>query len=88
MAESFRLSASPNPFNPATAVGYRLPAPGHVSLRVYDTAGREVKTLVDGWKEAGSHEAIFDGSGLASGVYLVRMEAGAFTATRKMVLLK
>ncbi|RJP78274.1 MAG: T9SS C-terminal target domain-containing protein, partial [Candidatus Zixiibacteriota bacterium] len=78
----------PNPFNPETVIGYRLSAPGRVTLRVYDTAGREVAVLVHGWKEAGSHEVTFDGSGLASGMYLVRMEAGDFTQTQKLVLLK
>jgi len=86
--ETFALSASPNPFNPRTALGFTLPAPGHVGLRVYDTAGREVATLVNGWREAGVHEVTFDGSGLASGVYLVRMEAGEVAQVMKLVLLK
>jgi len=85
---AFILTASPNPFNPITALGYRLPAPGSVQIRVYDTAGREVAALVNGWKEAGSHEVTFDGSGLASGVYLVRMEAGGGIQTQKLILLK
>jgi len=55
---------------------------------VFDTAGREVATLVDGRREAGSHTVTFDGSGLASGVYLVRLQAGDFVQTRKVVLLK
>ncbi|RJP73056.1 MAG: T9SS C-terminal target domain-containing protein, partial [Candidatus Zixiibacteriota bacterium] len=87
--EAYNLKQNyPNPFNPETAIGYRLPASGRVHLRVYDTAGREVATLVNGWQEAGVYQVTFDGSGLASGVYLVRMEAGDFTATQKMVLLK
>ncbi|RJP77295.1 MAG: T9SS C-terminal target domain-containing protein [Candidatus Zixiibacteriota bacterium] len=86
---AFRLLGNqPNPFNPETAISYRLPASGHVSLRVYDIAGREVATLVNGWRDAGAHEATFDGSGLASGVYLVRLEAGRQQATGRMVLLK
>ncbi|RJP76691.1 MAG: T9SS C-terminal target domain-containing protein [Candidatus Zixiibacteriota bacterium] len=82
------LKASPNPFNPETALRYRLPEPGNVSLRVYDTAGREVATLVDGWREAGGHEATFDGSGLASGVYLYTLTANGQTAGGKLMLLK
>ncbi|RJP75572.1 MAG: T9SS C-terminal target domain-containing protein, partial [Candidatus Zixiibacteriota bacterium] len=82
------LKASPNPFNPRTALGFTLAAPGHVLLKVYDTAGREVGTLVDGWREAGLHEATFDASGLPSGVYLARMEAGGSTQTQKLLLLK
>ncbi|RJP76331.1 MAG: T9SS C-terminal target domain-containing protein [Candidatus Zixiibacteriota bacterium] len=86
---AFALSPPhPNPFNPETAVGYRLPAPGLVSLRVYDTAGREVATLVDGWRDSGVHEMAFDGTGLTSGVYLVRMEAGSFVQVQKLILLK
>jgi len=86
--ETFALSVSPNPFNPSTAVGYRLPAPGLASLRVYDTAGREVATLVDGWRDSGVHEVTFDGSGLASGIYVVRLEAAGRAQARRIVLLK
>jgi hypothetical protein len=82
------VTANPNPFNPTTAFSFKLQATSHVSLRVYDTAGRVVATLVDGWREAGTHEATFDGSGLASGIYLARLTAGSYTATQKLVLLK
>jgi uncharacterized delta-60 repeat protein len=78
----------PNPFNPATTIGYQLKTASYATLKVYDIAGRLVVTLVDGWRQAGSHSITFDGSRLASGVYLVRLEAGGFTATQKMVLLK
>ncbi|RJP74106.1 MAG: T9SS C-terminal target domain-containing protein [Candidatus Zixiibacteriota bacterium] len=80
--------AHPNPFNPETAVGYRLPAPGLVSLRVFDTAGRVVATLLDGWREAGAHEVTFDASGLPSGIYFVRLAAGEASQVQKVVLLK
>jgi hypothetical protein len=80
--------ARPNPFNPTTAISYQLSADSFVSLRVYDTAGRRVSELVNGWREAGSHEATFDGSKLASGVYVYRLTAGDFTASGKMVLMK
>ncbi|RJP79564.1 MAG: T9SS C-terminal target domain-containing protein [Candidatus Zixiibacteriota bacterium] len=93
--ETFALFAFPNPFNPTTAIGYRLPASGYVTLRIYDTAGREVAVLVNGWRDAGVYEVTFDGTGLASGVYLARIEGtkavlgpGDFSAVRKMVLLK
>jgi len=82
------LTAGPNPFNPETAVGYRLPAPGLVSLRVYDTAGREVAALVNGWREAGAHEVTFDASGLPSGIYFARLTAEGTTQVQKLVLLK
>jgi hypothetical protein len=85
---SFILSVSPNPFNPTTALGYQLSSPGYVSLKVYDTAGREVVTLVNGWREAGDHELTFDASGLPSGIYFARLEAGKYVQTQKLVLLK
>ncbi|RJP80224.1 MAG: T9SS C-terminal target domain-containing protein [Candidatus Zixiibacteriota bacterium] len=78
----------PNPFNPATAIRYQLTAFSRVSLKVYDTAGREVATLVDGWREAGTHRATFDGSGLASGMYLYRLQTAGQTLSWKMVLIK
>jgi hypothetical protein len=82
------MCALPNPFNPTTTISYELRAAGHVSLKVYDTAGRLVATLVDGWREAGTHRATFDGSNLASGIYLAKLEAGSNTATQKLVLMK
>jgi len=82
------LSASPNPFNPTTSLRYQLPALSRVSLKIYDTAGREIRTLVEGWREAGTHEVTFDGSGLVSGVYLYRLTSGNRTLTGKMVMMK
>jgi hypothetical protein len=79
---------SPNPFNATTAISYQLQAPSHVSLKVFDTAGRLMATLIEGQRPAGMHEVTFDGSGLASGLYLARLTAGGFTATQKLVLLK
>jgi photosystem II stability/assembly factor-like uncharacterized protein len=78
----------PNPFNPTTVVSYRLPAESHVKLVVYDLLGREVALLVNEKKTAGTHEVTFDGSGLASGVYLYRLTAGSFIQTRKMTIVK
>jgi len=85
---SFSLSANPNPFNPTTALSYQLSAAGYVSLRVYDTAGRLVAELVNGWRDAGTHEAIFDATHLTSGIYLYHLAAGGNIATGKMVLVK
>ncbi len=78
----------PNPFNATTAISYQIPEARHVSLQIYDTAGRLVTTLVDGWREAGEHQVTFDGSGLASGVYLCRLQADKQTTSGKMLLLK
>ena len=89
--------ARPNPFNPTTTIAYSLAGRSHVTIRVFDAAGRVVRTLVDSPVEAGPHMAVWDGTTdtghrAASGVYFVRMEtagdAGAFRATRKLVLLK
>ncbi|MFH1862367.1 MAG: T9SS type A sorting domain-containing protein [bacterium] len=86
---AFNLYPSyPNPFNPSTAISYQLAVNSLVSLRVYDTAGRLVETLVNGWREAGTHEATFDASDLPSGVYIASLRAGDFSATQKLVLLK
>jgi hypothetical protein len=78
----------PNPFNGSTVLSYQLPVLSHVGLGIYDTAGRLVATLADGWREAGTHEVTFDGSKFPSGLYLVKMQAGNYTAVQKMVLLK
>jgi hypothetical protein len=78
----------PNPFNPTTVISCQLPVAGHVRLAVYDLLGREVAVLVDERKEAGRYELKFDGSALSSGVYLLRMVAGRFIATQKMMLVR
>jgi hypothetical protein len=88
---------SPNPFNATTAIRFHLPVASRVKLEVFDIAGRNVGSgsgttpttgLIDGWRQAGSHEITFDASNLASGVYLARLTAGEFTALEKLVLLK
>jgi hypothetical protein len=78
----------PNPFNAATALSYQLSANSYVSLRVYDTAGRLVETLVDGWRSAGAHELTWEAGDLPSGIYVHRLQAGSWTASGKMILLK
>lgn len=78
----------PNPFNPATNVEFNLPATSQVQLRVYNMLGQEVATLVSGTVVAGRHAVSFDGSHLASGIYLYRLVAGSYIRTMKMVLLK
>lgn len=89
MPQQFALQgAYPNPFNPTTEIRYQMPEAGQVSLKVFDTTGRLVTTLVNGQEEAGQHSVTFDGSKLASGVYLYTLTAGANQAVGKMVLLK
>ena len=89
--EDFTLDQNyPNPFNPATVIHFTLPTPERVTLSVFDVMGRTVATLVDAQPLGpGTHSVRFDASGLASGVYLYRIEAGtAFTQARRMLLMK
>jgi len=85
---SLITSAVPNPFNPTTAISYQLPAASFVNLKVYDTVGRLVSTLVSDQQEAGQHRVNFDGSNLASGIYLYRLQAGSSSAVGKLALMK
>ncbi|MCB9057819.1 MAG: T9SS type A sorting domain-containing protein [Calditrichae bacterium] len=78
----------PNPFNPATVISYKLKVKSDIRLVVYDALGRLVNVLVKGSQPAGSYYINFDASGLASGVYYYRLQAGAFVQTRKMLLLR
>ncbi len=86
---AFALATNyPNPFNPWTRIRYGLPERASVQVSVYDALGRLVEVLVKGEQEAGWHEVRFEGSGLPSGVYFYRLEAGAFQTVRQMVLLQ
>lgn len=69
----------PNPFNPTTKIQYQLPIDSRVTLKVYDVLGREVATLMNDVRPAGYHDAQWDASNVASGVYFYRMEAQALT---------
>ncbi len=87
--EEFVLSpAYPNPFNPSTTLTFELKHPSNITLVVYDVLGREVTRLHDGWLQQGFYKTQFDGSDLSSGIYFVRLNAGDFTQTQKIVLLK
>ncbi len=78
----------PNPFNPQTAISYFIPAAGKVKLRVFDILGNEVSKLVDEYKPAGIHSVIFTAAGIPSGTYIYKLEAGDFSESRKMMLVK
>ena len=78
----------PNPFNPATTIEFDLPKTSEVSLKVFNTLGEEVATLVSDRLSAGSYSYEWDAGKLASGVYLYRLEADGFVQTRKMILMK
>jgi len=78
----------PNPFNPSTTINYTLSERSAVTLKVYDVLGNEVASLVNTTQEAGKHDVKFDASKLSSGLYVYTLNAGNFTSSRKMMLLK
>jgi hypothetical protein len=85
----FRLDQNyPNPFNPTTVVSCQWPVVSHVRIAVYDILGREVAVLIDDLKEAGRYQVMWNAKDCASGVYVCRMNAGAYTMSRKMILAK
>jgi photosystem II stability/assembly factor-like uncharacterized protein len=78
----------PNPFNPTTIISYSLPGSIRAVLKVYDVLGREVRTLVDEKQKAGYHNVTFQAADLPSGVYFYRLQAGTYSETKKLLLLK
>jgi len=78
----------PNPFNPETNIKFSIPQPENVKLVIFDILGREVKTLVNEYRNAGVYTVKFDGSSLASGVYFYTIASGDFKETKKMLLVK
>jgi hypothetical protein len=78
----------PNPFNPTTQIRYSIPKAGLVTLKVYNTIGEEIATLVNEQAEAGRYIVEFNSNGFASGVYLYKITAGDFVQTKKMILIK
>lgn len=86
---NFKLDQNyPNPFNPSTKIGFALPKAGNVELKVYDILGKEVATLVNDFRQAGSYEITFDASKLTSGLYFYKLTTGSFSSVRKMMLVK
>lgn len=78
----------PNPFNPDTNIEFQIPSSEFVTIRVFDLLGRQVATVLNNRKFAGSHKLLWDASGLPGGVYYYRMVAGSYTQTRRMILVK
>ena len=78
----------PNPFNPATKISFDIPNSGLVTIKVYNVLGKEITTLVNEFQNAGSYTAEFYGSGLSSGTYFYRIQAGEFSQVKKMLLIK
>ena len=89
LPKEFTLSpAYPNPFNPVTNIRFSLPIDSEVSLSIYNLQGREVSTLIDANLDAGYHSVIWNADNNASGVYFVKMVAGDFVNTQKLILVK
>ena len=94
LPETFALHQNyPNPFNPTTTIGFEVPIPSQVSLKIYNLMGQEIKTLTNQWLPTGSHRLIWNGKNrqgipVSAGVYIYRLQSQDFQKTRKMVLLK
>lgn len=89
--KNFNLAQNyPNPFNPSTVINYTIPSAGHVTLKVYNVIGNQIATLVNQKQEAGTYNVMFtmNSDKLASGVYFYKLEAGSYSATKKMILVR
>jgi hypothetical protein len=86
--ESVGLTTAPNPFREQTTIRYRLPSESSVQLKVYDTLGRQVATLLDTRKEAGTHRVQFSARDLSSGVYFGRLTVDGTVVTRKITVIR
>ena len=87
--ERFNLYQNyPNPFNPSTTISFSIPTSEFITIKVFDVLGKEVATLVNEEKSAGSYEVEFKASQLSSGIYLYKIRAGSFVETKKMILLR
>jgi len=94
LPESFQLSQNyPNPFNPVTNITFDIPVKSMVFIKIYNILGKEITTLVENKLSAGKYIVTWDGTAsdgrkVSSGIYLYRIDAGNFTETRIMILLK
>ena len=85
---SINLTNYPNPFNPSTTISFELPAGAEVRLKLFNVLGQEVRVLLDSYLPSGVHTIRLDGTGLASGIYLCRLQAGAAVVSSRMLLLR
>ncbi|MGD0339701.1 MAG: T9SS type A sorting domain-containing protein [Bacteroidota bacterium] len=89
LPSKFNLAQNyPNPFNPSTTISFNLPSKSFVSLKVFDALGREVATIVSEELSAGSYTRQWNAAGIPSGIYFYRLQAGNYTETKKLVLLR
>jgi hypothetical protein len=88
LTDYFLFQNYPNPFNPVTKIKFSIPRSEVVQINVYDVLGKEIKTLLNEYKQAGTYEIEFDATSLPSGVYFYRMISGNYSETKKMILLR
>jgi hypothetical protein len=89
LPENFSLNQNyPNPFNPTTTIAFHLPSLSFVTLKVFNTAGQEIASLVDRQLPAGDHRTEWNASGVPSGIYFYRIQAGAYSETKKLVVMR
>ena len=89
LVTSYRLEQNyPNPFNPSTKITYSVPSTGKVRLAIYDILGNQIALLVDATKNYGTYTVNFNAKSLSSGIYFYKLDAGARSITKKMILLK
>lgn len=89
LPKTFELQQNyPNPFNPSTTISFSIPSRSFVSLKVFDTLGREVATIVSEEMPAGNYSRQWNAANMSSGVYFYRLQAGSFIETKKLVLLR
>src|SRR5690606_42125612 len=87
--QEYSLSQNyPNPFNPATMIEFSIPSESYIKLKVYDIMGREVSILAQGIHNEGIYRTAFDGSAMASGIYIYKIETENFNLSKKMILMK
>jgi hypothetical protein len=90
LPKNYNLSQNfPNPFNPSTIINFQVPQNSFVNLKVYNSLGQEIATLVNGMINAGTHDVQFNASNLSSGIYFYVIKVGnSFFQTKKMILIK
>ena len=89
LPDDFSLDrAYPNPFNPVTTLSFALPIEAEVSLSIYNLQGREVGSLINGNMDAGYHSVVWNADSHSSGVYFVKIVAGEYISTQKLMLVK